>query len=115
MLWDEPAFHDSPPFGDTIATLGAMPSTIAKFAALTDAYGAAGFDVESQVRYHPPAGREGDIDAWEEYVRAVVRTLGRRPALTALSNLTTEVFIFVSAMIGGGLFAKIVFPAGSGA
>ena len=37
------------------------------------------------------------------------------PALTALSNLSTEVFIFVSAMIAGGLFAKIVSPAGSGA
>ena len=37
------------------------------------------------------------------------------PALTALSNLSTEVFIFISAMIAGGLFAKIVSPAGSGA
>jgi uncharacterized membrane protein YedE/YeeE len=37
------------------------------------------------------------------------------PALTALANLSGEVFIFVSAMIAGGLFAKIVFPAGSGA
>jgi hypothetical protein len=37
------------------------------------------------------------------------------PALTALANLSAEVFIFVSAMIAGGLFAKIVSPAGSGA
>ncbi|HKU47372.1 MAG TPA: DUF6691 family protein [Burkholderiales bacterium] len=37
------------------------------------------------------------------------------PALTALSNLSADVFIFVAAMIGGGLFAKIVSPAGSGA
>jgi uncharacterized protein len=37
------------------------------------------------------------------------------PALTALSNLSAEVLIFVSAMIAGGLFAKIVSPAGSGA
>ena len=37
------------------------------------------------------------------------------PALTALANLSAEVFIFVSAMIAGGLFARIVFPAGSGA
>jgi hypothetical protein len=37
------------------------------------------------------------------------------PALTALSNLSADVFIFVSAMIAGGLFAKIIFPAGSGA
>ena len=37
------------------------------------------------------------------------------PALTALSNLTAEVFIFVAAMIGGGVFARIVSPAGPGA
>lgn len=37
------------------------------------------------------------------------------PALTALSNLTAEVFVFVAAMIGGGLFARIVSPTGSGA
>ncbi|HEV3009856.1 MAG TPA: DUF6691 family protein [Burkholderiales bacterium] len=37
------------------------------------------------------------------------------PALTALANLSGEVFIFVSAMIAGGVFAKIVLPAGSGA
>ena len=37
------------------------------------------------------------------------------PALTALSNLSAEVLIFVSAMIAGGLFAKIISPAGSGA
>ena len=37
------------------------------------------------------------------------------PALTALSNLSAEVLIFVFAMIAGGVFAKIVSPAGSGA
>lgn len=37
------------------------------------------------------------------------------PALTALSNLSADVFIFVAAMVGGGLFAKIFSPAGSGA
>jgi uncharacterized membrane protein YedE/YeeE len=37
------------------------------------------------------------------------------PALTALSNLTAEVFVFVAAMIAGGVFARIVSPAGSGA
>jgi hypothetical protein len=62
---------------------------IRRFAELTDRYAAAGFQVESQVRYHPPAGKEGDIPAWEEYVRAVARELGKRPALTALS-ITNE-------------------------
>ena len=37
------------------------------------------------------------------------------PALTALANLSAEILIFVSAMIAGGLFARIVSPAGSGA
>jgi uncharacterized membrane protein YedE/YeeE len=37
------------------------------------------------------------------------------PALTALANLSAQAFIFVSAMIAGGLFARIVSPAGSGA
>jgi hypothetical protein len=33
----------------------------------------------------------------------------------AISNLSGEILVFVSAMIAGGLFAKIVSPAGSGA
>jgi hypothetical protein len=30
------------------------------------------------------------------------------PALTALSNLTSEVFVFVAAMVAGGVFARIL-------
>jgi uncharacterized membrane protein YedE/YeeE len=37
------------------------------------------------------------------------------PALTALANLSTEVFVFVAAMIGGGIFARIASPPGPGA
>jgi uncharacterized membrane protein YedE/YeeE len=37
------------------------------------------------------------------------------PALTALANLSAEVFVFVAAMIAGGVFAKIASPAGPGA
>jgi uncharacterized protein len=37
------------------------------------------------------------------------------PALTALSNLNAEIFVFVPAMIAGGLFARIVSPSGPGA
>jgi len=37
------------------------------------------------------------------------------PALTAISNLSVEILVFVPAMIAGGLFAKIVSPGGSGA
>ena len=35
------------------------------------------------------------------------------PALTALSNLSAEAFVFVAAMIAGGLLAKIRFSPGS--
>jgi uncharacterized membrane protein YedE/YeeE len=37
------------------------------------------------------------------------------PALTALPNLTPEVFVFVAAMIAGGLFARILPSSRSGA
>ncbi len=37
------------------------------------------------------------------------------PAITALSNLSADVFVFVAAMVAGGLFARIVSPAGPGA
>jgi hypothetical protein len=37
------------------------------------------------------------------------------PALTALANLNAEAFIFVAAMVAGGVFAKIASPAGPGA
>jgi uncharacterized membrane protein YedE/YeeE len=37
------------------------------------------------------------------------------PALTALSTLSVEVVVFVAAMIAGGVFARIVSPAGPGA
>ena len=37
------------------------------------------------------------------------------PALTALSTLSTDVLIFVAAMVGGGLFARIASSAGPGA
>lgn len=37
------------------------------------------------------------------------------PALTALSTLDREVFVFVAAMIGGGLFARMLPSSRSGA
>ncbi len=37
------------------------------------------------------------------------------PALTALSNLSAEAFVFVAAMVAGGLFAKITRTSGPGA
>ena len=37
------------------------------------------------------------------------------PALTALSNLSADVLVFVAAMVAGGFLAKIAVPAGPGA
>ncbi len=77
-----------------------------RFGALADRYAAAGFQVESQVRYHPPEGREGDIPAWEDYVRAAVRELGRRPAVVELS-ITNEGNLPVSGNTSDGAYEGI--------
>lgn len=37
------------------------------------------------------------------------------PALTALASLSAEALVFVAAMVGGGIFARIVFRSGPGA
>ena len=37
------------------------------------------------------------------------------PALTALATLSAEALVFVAAMIGGGVFARIVSRSGPGA
>jgi hypothetical protein len=83
-----------PPGRDLVMRLNRMfwadgEEGVQRYAALVDRYAAAGFDSELQVRYHPPAGKEGDLDAWEEYVRLAARVLGARPSLTALS-ITNE-------------------------
>ncbi|HEX2086163.1 MAG TPA: hypothetical protein VHF89_10810, partial [Solirubrobacteraceae bacterium] len=80
---------------------------IRRFAGYVDQYAAEGFQVESQVRYHPPEGKEGDIPAWEEYVRAVVRELGRRPALSALS-ITNEANFDGSRNTSDGAYEGVV-------
>jgi hypothetical protein len=80
---------------------------IRRFAGYVDHYAAAGFEVESQVRYHPPEGSEGDLEAWERYVRAVARELGRRPALTALS-ITNEANFDGSRNTSDGAYAGVI-------
>lgn len=62
---------------------------VQRYAALVDDYAEAGFDSELQVRYHPPEGAEGDLEAWEDYVRLAARVLGARSSVTALS-ITNE-------------------------
>ena len=58
---------------------------IRRFAAIVDRYANAGFDSELQVRYHPGPGQEGDMAAWERFVRDAARILGSRAAVKALT------------------------------
>ena len=54
-----------------------------------------GYLVELQVRYHPDAAQEGDLSAWREHVRDVVRRFGRIRAVIAL-QIANEVNISFS-------------------
>jgi len=57
---------------------------------LTERYTSRGYLVEYQLRYHPDQEQEGDIAAWTDFVRKVVRTFGPNPRAVAL-QVTNEV------------------------
>lgn len=76
---------------------------IKHFQALTHRYTRAGFDVELQVRYHPPTGEVGDIPAWERYVRHVVDVFGSNPRVVAMT-ITNEVNITISPNTSDGYY-----------
>jgi hypothetical protein len=76
---------------------------VRRFAALVDAYAKAGFTSELQVRYHPPEGAEGDLAAWEDYVRLAARVLGQRRSVTALS-ITNEANFTASPNTSDGAY-----------
>ena len=63
---------------------------VRRFLALADRYTNAGYLVELQLRYHPNAEQEGDIAAWTEHVRDVVRRFGQNPRVVAI-QVTNEV------------------------
>src|SRR3954468_22666967 len=54
---------------------------IARFEQRVKRYARRGYEIEIQLRYHPSAEQEGDIDAWTRYVREVVDRLGRSRAV----------------------------------
>jgi hypothetical protein len=60
------------------------------FLELADRYTRAGYLVELQLRYHPDAQQEGDIDAWTAHVRDVVRRFGPNRRVVAI-QVTNEV------------------------
>jgi hypothetical protein len=66
-------------------------------------YARLGFSVESQVRYHPSSSQDGDMSAWEGYVRQAVRALAKNRSLVALT-ITNEVNFPVSPNTSDGAF-----------
>jgi hypothetical protein len=76
---------------------------IKRAVSLARRYGRMGFDVESQVRYHPSDAQNGDMAAWERYVRQVVRALAPNRSLVALT-ITNEVNFPVSSNTSDGSF-----------
>jgi hypothetical protein len=76
---------------------------IAHFRRQVAAYTRAGFYVEIQVRYHPPAGEAGDIAAWDRYVRHVVDRLGGNRRVIAMT-ITNEVNLTFSPNTSDGYY-----------
>ena len=74
------------------------------FVALADEYRREGFAIESQIRYHPAPAQEGDMAAWEAFVRDATRALGANPAVVALT-ITNEVNLPISSNTSDGAFA----------
>lgn len=77
---------------------------IEQFQQLADSYTQAGFDVEIQVRYHPPTGEAGDMTAWEQYVRHVVDVFGPNRRVVAMT-ITNEVNVSFSPNTSDGYYA----------
>jgi hypothetical protein len=82
-------------------------AAIRRFAAQERRYAAAGFKVESQIRYHPAAAQDGDMAAWERFVRAATRKLARSRALVAL-DITNEVNLPLSSNTSDGAYKNAI-------
>jgi hypothetical protein len=63
----------------------------------------AGFEVEIQVRYHPPNGEAGNMAAWTQYVRRVVDALGSNRSVVAMT-ITNEVNVTFSPNTSDGAY-----------
>ena len=97
-----------PPHRDLVLRLNRMfwsdgRAGIHRYARIVDRFADAGFETELQVRYHPPAGKAGDMTAWRRYVRDAARVLGRRPSVVALS-ITNEANFDVSPNTSDGSY-----------
>jgi hypothetical protein len=76
---------------------------LARYRALADRFAHLGLDVELQVRYHPAEADNGDIEAWLDYVRRVVRAFGPNRRVTAL-QITNEVNLTFSPNTSDGFY-----------
>jgi hypothetical protein len=66
-------------------------------------YARAGFEVEIQVRYHPPSGKAGNILAWVRYVRHVVDVFGANRHVVDMT-ITNEVNLNTSSNTSDGSY-----------
>lgn len=76
---------------------------IRQFKRMAKHYDSLGIDVTLQVRYHPAPEQNGDIGAWLDYVRKVVRAFGPIEHVTAL-QITNEVNLKVSPNTSDGAY-----------
>jgi hypothetical protein len=79
---------------------------IRRFEQLVDRYASAGLKIESQVRYHPAEGREGDMAGWSDFVARAVRRLAKRPAVVAFS-ITNEGNLPISPNTSDGAYPGV--------
>jgi hypothetical protein len=79
-------------------------SGIATFRRMVRMYTRAGFEVELQVRYHPPSGEAGHIADWERWVRHVVDVFGRNRRVVSMT-ITNEVNVTFSPNTSDGYYA----------
>ena len=80
---------------------------IREFQRMARHYGSLGFDVTIQVRYHPAPEQNGDIGAWLDYVRKVVRAFGPNEHVTAL-QITNEADLTLSPNTSDGAYLRAV-------
>lgn len=80
---------------------------IAQFKRMAKHYSSLGIDVTLQVRYHPALERNGDVAAWLDYVRQVVRAFGPIEHVTAL-QITNEADLKLSPNTSDGAYMNAV-------
>jgi hypothetical protein len=74
-----------------------------EFLALTEQYTSRGYPVELQIRYQPSEAQEGDMAAWVEHVREVVRRFGPNRLVVGL-QIANEVNITFSRDSSDGAY-----------